>query len=194
MFKIKLFTIVGIIVIGISFHAYANESEDLPTGYSWYENDALQVALPLPDGWHIKVKESSDGTQALFITKEKIDKKSRFQTGYTLNYFKNFTATKGISPTKYAMGYVLMAQASKPESDIILEPWEKELGSNVFGAGIRIRTDSKPTTIVHYFLVADENEDSLRIMFFEAPESEWEESWKLGELMLSRGQLIKYKR
>jgi len=40
--------------------------------------------------------------------------------------------------------------------------------------------------VVHFFLVADDARDKLYLFIFESPETRWEASLQIGELMLKK--------
>ena len=171
----------------IAVPAWGNDWGELPPGYTWYENEAMRVAIPVPDGWHVKV-EAHDGTQALFVSKEDIAAEGQFQTGFTLNYFEQFSKRESAGPTRFAAAFVLQIQKTK---EVVQEPWVEKLEQGITGIGIRWRDPRNSPALVHYYLISDDAEDSLRLSIFEAPEAQWEQAWKHGAVMLDRAQFWK---
>ena len=41
---------------------------------------------------------------------------------------------------------------------------------------------------VHYLLIADDQHNTLHLMFFESPDEEWQVAWKSGEVMLQHAE------
>jgi len=184
----KINYLAVVISLIISSTCLAGDWGDLPNGYTWQESKKARIAIPLPSGWHVK-EEDNKGTIGLFLSKEDINAEGSFMTGYTLNYIEQFTEKAKSGPAKYAVRFIMEAQK---KGEIVKESWVNEIAEGITGFGLRYRDLAKtPTVLIHYFLIADENEDSLRIIIFEAPESNWDEAWKHGELMLSKGQLWK---
>lgn len=184
----KLAKLALVLFLAGSMPSYGRDWGSLPEGYSWYESEECHVAVPVPQGWHVKTTANGD-TKAVFITKENIDEAGQFLTGYSLNCTAAFSKKNKTRPSLYATAFI--EQVTKSKKEVVLEPWGKELAPKMYGAGIRYRDKGAPDLLVHYYLLADDAEDSLRFMIFEAPESEWEAAWKHGELMLTRGQLWK---
>ena len=154
-------------------------AQEAPAGYSWQEFKPGRIALLKPDGWHVKT-ESRNGTQALFITQEPIGPGGKFLTGLSLNYVTGIRGKAKVSSTEYARNFLAVAAERHP----VLDSFAKPLAEGINGLGMRLRlADAKPA-IVHYFLLADDNADSLHLLFFEAPEAEWETAWKHGQVML----------
>jgi hypothetical protein len=180
--------ILGLILSLIVNPCFSADLEELQEGYAWHEKPNLKMAIPYPDGWFIK-EEENDQAKALFISKEDINAEGKFLTGYSLNYIQNFSALSKDGPTKYAAFFILQAQDRNP--DVVLKPWLDQLATGITGMGIRFRMKKDEVVLVHYYLVANEIESSLRIMVFEAPEKEWEAAWKHGELMISKTVLWK---
>jgi len=166
-----------------SLFVAANEFPDPPGGFTWVEFDAGKSAFLKPDGWHLKV-ESKNGTEALFITKESIESEGRFDTGLTVNYISGVKAKTGVIASQYAQAFLSRAE----DKHTRLKSFKSEIGENITGFGLRVRLDREPAQIVHYFLVADDEADSLRIIMFESPGASWESAWVIGQQLL-KGQM-----
>lgn len=165
---------------------YAKDWGSPPEGFSWHENQEARIAIPVPDGWHVK-EDVRDKTAGIFISEEPIRPGDEFTTGYTLNFVDNFSTKNSVGPTQYAAQFIVAAENREL---VILEPWLQDLADGIRGMGIRyLDVDAEPAAIVHYYIIADETDDSLRVSIFEAPEESWNEAWQHGEVMLRDAQL-----
>lgn len=181
MSRILLF----IFVLGTALNAAPPKWPEPPTGFSWVNFDAARCAVLKPNGWHLKW-ETNGKTAAMFISKETIETAGRFQTGLTVNFIAKVKKSTGLKSSKYAQAFLGQAEQKHPQP--LKKAFTVKLGKNINGFGLRVKLEESPTQIVHYFLIADDNEDSLTLMIFEAPNSSWNSDWLLGEKMLN-GQL-----
>lgn len=147
-----------------------------PAGFTWQEIPELKTALLKPDGWFFK-REEQKGTLAYFITKENIDKDGRFQTGLTVNVFhlkkgsaveQGKSIVEGVATTKNAKAFVTDAG-----------PYRE------FGC-LTKDTNSSGTVVIFTLAVANTKTDTLYLLIFESPESDWDAAWKLGKEMVDK--------
>ena len=76
-----------------------------PDGFSWKRIEEIHASFLLPDKWHFK-SEANGGTLAYFLSAEKIKKSGRFETGLTINVFKNLKDKDAVA---YAESYAAEA-------------------------------------------------------------------------------------
>jgi hypothetical protein len=155
------------------------QAQDAPAGYSWQAFKPGKIAVLKPDGWFVKA-ESRNGTEGLFISQEPIGPGGEFQTGLSVNFVSGIRARANVTATDYARSFL----ATAAEKHTVLTSFGKPLAEGIAGLGLRVRVAEEPPYIIHYFLIADDNADSLHLLFFEAPEASWESAWKHGQLML----------
>jgi len=124
-----------------------------------------------------------DGTQAYFITKNKFNPPEHFLTGLTINVFSGVGKKHG--GTAFAQAMVLLRDVTRDKAVVILEIPPAHAGP-AKTIGCRV---AKLGSIVHYFLIADDQADKLYLFYFEAPEEEWEAEWKVGDEILKRLQI-----
>ena len=124
-----------------------------------------------------------DGTQAYFITKDKFNPPEHFLTGLTINVFSGVGKKHG--GTAFAQAVVLLRDVTRDKAVVILEIPPAHAGP-AKTIGCRV---AKLGSIVHYFLIADDQADKLYLFYFEAPEEEWEAAWKVGDEILKRLQI-----
>ncbi len=119
----------------------------------------------------------------MFLTKEDISVSGMFLTGFSANYIRGVINAPGLSPSAYVAAFI---QAAEQEYEVVRRPWFDKYETDLRGAGIRTRRGSGiDAYVVQYYLIADERAGTVTLLSFEAPESEWDEAWKHGKLMLS---------
>jgi len=161
-----------------------NTPADPPAGYEWYTFDAGKGAYLRPDGWFVKVEADGD-TDALFISKEDIDKKGSFTTGLTVNVVRGIQTKTGQVPSQYAAGYI----SALAEQHKLLETFPLPPSEGMTGFFARFRDAShRPIIMVVHLVIADDVTDTMRIEIFESPERDWPQAWVHGERML-KGRL-----
>jgi hypothetical protein len=151
-----------------------------PHGFSWVDFKEGKTSFLKPIGWYEK-REIRDNVAALFITKENIETNGKFETGLTLNYFEHAHRSVNAVPSEFAQKFVALMAAKHTLS----ASFKSAIGPDITGFGFRFRDDIAPPKIVHYFIVADDPADTIRIIFFEAPASEWDSAWVVGKQMLN---------
>ncbi|MGB8130118.1 MAG: hypothetical protein WCG81_10025 [Candidatus Angelobacter sp.] len=144
-----------------------------PAGFTWQEIPELKTALLKPDGWFYK-REEQKGTLAYFISKENIDKDGRFQTGLTVNVFH----LKKDSAVERGKGIIQQLATTKNVKTLATD-------FGLFQEFFCLVKDTDPsgTTVIFTLAVANPKTNTLYLLIFESPESEWEAAWKLGKQM-----------
>ena len=145
-----------------------------PPGFTWQEIRELKAAFLKPNGWFFK-REEQKGTLAYFITKENIDKSGEFQTGLTINVFR----LKKDSAVERGKDLIDQLAATKHG-----EKWAKDVGPfREFGCLTR-DTDASGTSVVHTLTVANPKTNTLYLLIFESPDTEWDAAWKTGKQIM----------
>ncbi len=150
-----------------SLVVYALPAIDLPSpppGFTWQEIPELKAAILRPNGWFFK-REEGKGTLAYFITKENIENNGQFQTGLTLNVFR----LKKESAVEKGRNFIYQL-ANRQHG----EKWAREVGPfKEFGC---LTKDTEPggTSVVQTLMVANPKTNTLYLLIFESPESEWD--------------------
>jgi hypothetical protein len=149
-----------------------------PVGYSWKHIIEIDSAFLVPISWHFKETEVKQ-TLAYFITRENIDTKGSFTTGLTINVLRK---GEEFDPVGYAGAFVLNLVK---ENEVLEEPFEAG-GGKLKGYGCRVRVASENGPLVmHYLAIGNENTGTLFLMYFESPESQWEQAWAIAEPILT---------
>lgn len=145
-----------------------------PPGYAWFGSKESGVAVLKPDGWFTKA-ESQQGTDALFVAKEDLNSRGRFETGLSLNALRGVKQKTGLSASQYA--YAFLAKSLEGNEELMSFGGPAD-GTMTIGLRFRNRGLDK---VIHYYLVASDSRDTLHIFMFEAPSKEWDAAWRVGE-------------
>lgn len=174
-------TLLSLLLIACAANAVAAQP-DLPAppeGFSWHWNEEIRGAFLKPNGWHVK-EEKRNETLALFLTKEDIATEGSFTTGFSVNVVPGVGKKSGGKASDYGRSFVREAIQDKENVLVVLPPVDR---GRLKTFGCRIKKDN---TIIHYFLIADDETDRLYITFFESPAAEFETAWKKGEVILKK--------
>lgn len=158
--------------------AGAIELPKAPSGYSWKAMDEIQSAFLVPISWHFKETTGKE-TRSFFITRENINEKGSFQTGLTINVVRK---GDGFDPVGYAGAFVLH---QVKQNEVLVEPFETGGGKlRGYGCRVRVAAESGPL-IMHYLVIGNQATGALFVMYFESPESGWEQAWAIAEPILT---------
>ena len=173
----KVLFVLAMIISLPTLASSAPKPPPAPEGFSWKRIAEIKAAFLMPDGWFFK-SEAAGGTLAYFFTAEKIEKGGQFETGLTINVFKNLK-------DKDARAYAEAFAAKTAEQHEAIRKWEVELGS-LHGFGVITRQAGKegvPTIVVSTLAIGNSRTNTLYLLLFESPESRWEAEWRKGEKM-----------
>ncbi len=174
--KIKL----ALILVGLfCLNTLARELPKPPDGFKRVMICGGKMSLLQPDGWYFKKVDYKTNAEGYFITKEKIEKKGVFETGLSLNIATNVKKQSGKKPSEYA-AYYLAKQARRGKE---LDVFSKELGPFQNIGGRYLIKDEQGELIIHFYLIANDKTGTLFIYMYEAPKEQWDEAWKVGEVM-----------
>ena len=177
----RKYFLLFLIVIGIRLQA-EDALPPAPTGFTWQHLTPIKSAVLRPDGWFYK-QSTKANTQGFYVSKEDIDKLGFFKTGLTLDCIRNISKITKLSPSLYA---AQMADAAASKFPLL------ERSSSTQGPfkAIRFNYVSSSTNQedirICQLLIANDKTDTLFIVIFESPTSEWQESWKKGEVILKK--------
>ena len=172
----RRFLLLTLVTAFLAQTVLAIDRPDPPVGFTWQEIPELKAALLRPDGWYYK-REESKGALAYFITKESIAKGGEFQTGLTVNVFRR----RKDSAVDTAKLYI-----DKVSAQYHAEKWAKTVGPfEEFGCLSKV-TDSTGTTVTQSLMVANPKTNTLYLVIFESPESNWETAWAIGKQIMDQ--------
>ena len=150
-----------------------------PKGFTWCRCPQIKGAFLCPDNWHFKREKKGD-TLGFFITKEKMDKSGLFTTGLTINVIPNIPEKESMTPYQFAQRFRKEAK----KTNILITEWDKNLGPFQSLGFVYKKKDNIGEFTVHNLLIANNKTGTLYLIIFEAPTSEWENTWKIAEPML----------
>ena len=150
-----------------------------PAGFAWKNVASIKAAFLLPDKWFFKEELRKD-VRGIFLSKENIDQSGKFETGLTINVFKN----KKDAPAR-ARQYI----AEQAQGGDVVNLWEAENGVlKLYGVRLHVKRDP-PAFTEHVLAIGNEKTDTLYVLMFESPDATWDEAWKKGEVMLGNFRL-----
>ena len=153
-----------------------------PEGLSWKRIEEVKATFLLPDGWHFKA-EASGGTLAYFFTPGKLRKGDVFDTGLTINVFRNLKDKNAVA---YAEAFV--AEAARQHE--ALDGWKLDAGLlQGFGVVTQVVKPEEPPHRMAYHLIGNSRTNTLYLLWFESPEATWDAQWKHGQRMLTQFML-----
>lgn len=164
----------------------ANETELPlpPSGYRWERFTEIQSAFLCPTNWH-RFHKAGNNSHTFVLSRESVREKGSFETGLTVQAIKGIQKYKGMPPSVFAINMAQMTLEKKENTKLSTH----DLSSGPFKAfGIRYRNApevAKPI-VVHQVCIANDKRDTLFIVVLESPESSWEATWRLGEVMLKQ--------
>jgi hypothetical protein len=176
--KSVLVGLLALLSLVSASRAVALDLPDPPAGFSWQRIPEIKAAFLKPDGWYYKAEEQ-EGTLAFFITAENIDTEGEFQTGLSLNVKTHMNGTDAVA---YAREFV----SKLGQRNELIRKWETETGLlHGFGCLTRVPGDGKhPPVLMHSLAFGNSKTNTIYVFFFESPESQWEQAWKIGEKMM----------
>ncbi len=155
-----------------------------PDGYRWERFAEVQSAFLCPTNWH-RFHKPGNSSHTYVLSKESVEVKGSFETGLTVQVIKGIQKHKGMPPSAFTIGMAQTTLGKKENTKLSTQ----DLSSGPFKAfGLRYRNApevAKPI-IIHQVCIANDKTDTLFIVTLESPESSWEETWRLGEVMLKR--------
>ncbi len=187
--RIPIVILAIVPVAALTFAGGAKSTNDTPLppspdGYRWERFTEVQSAFLCPTNWH-RFHKPGNSSHTYVLSKESVEDEGSFETGLTVQVIKGIQMHKGMPPSAFATG---MAQSSLGQKENTMLS-SQDLSSGPFKAfGLRYRNApavAKPI-IIHQVLIANDKTDTLFVVTLESPESSWEETWKLGEVMLKR--------
>lgn len=170
----RVFAAIALI---ISSHAALAQVTELPPaapGFHWQRVDEIKGAFLVPNGWHFK-REAKAETLGYFASRENVDISGKFLVGLTVNVMPRLKRRDAV-----ASAYELIEGFAAGKR--LIRSWDASMGPFV-GAGCLVQDE---TTVMHVLTVANPKTNTLYLFIFEAPSSEWEKAWTLGDKMMKR--------
>lgn len=155
---------------------------EAPANYTWVRMPQIMSAFLKPTDWYEHDKKSN-GSHTFALSKESVKQQGSFETGLTVIAIKNVMDKLHFPP--YTVSLQMFDGIKQNPSNTIIETRDTSQGP--FKSFI-VRYENHPEVakpiIVHKIYIANDKTGSLYIVSFEAPKSEWDEAWKIGETIL----------
>ena len=119
---------ISLPLLVLLFFAGALFAEDEEIKLKYHINNAYNIAIEYPDGWHVIENSTDTNTYYLFVSKEKVEGEERSRTSYILakvyDAKKNVAAFKSYAPKKVAKEFFgrYTGQIADTESIVISLP------------------------------------------------------------------------
>ena len=94
-----------------------------------------------------------------------------------MNYIKGVKEKTGLPSPTFAKSFLAKLLDGNEELTSF-----SNVANGVTSIGLRVK-NQKIDRIIHYFVVADETNDTVRIIMFESPIKDWDSAWAIGEPM-----------
>lgn len=158
--------------------ARAGELPPAPAGFTWFTSTNGAGTFLRPDGWFTK-EETHGNTQAVFITKTSIADGGDFDIGLTVNAFDR-VSLRGVKPSAWAASMIarLAKRGRILKADVVK-------GNAVDMNVVRLLDTARGApVVVHYLTIGDDAKDRGWLIFFEAPQTDWDANYPIGRAML----------
>ena len=142
----------------------------------------MRIQVPAPDGWIVREGEV-DGDQVFAITRELVDSFPRYLVGIQLRTLNTNRRSAGEMPAAWAVSLCEMGRGR----GTVVGPCKRStshgmiqiVASHVYPAVGPANEDGRGRVMY----LADERNDELYTLIFEAPDSEWEAVRAIGEVV-----------
>lgn len=155
-----------------------------PEGFDWVSMPKARAAFLKPHEW-FEINKSTKDAVTYAISKEQIKESEEFETGLTMMAVKDIASKISMTLLQYSLE-MLLAVESDSDNTIIDQDIKKQ---GPFDSAF-IKYQNNPSglkpIIIHKMIISNEKTGSLYIVIFEAPADEWDEAWKVGEVMLKK--------
>ncbi|MDH3442043.1 MAG: DUF4124 domain-containing protein [Gammaproteobacteria bacterium] len=170
-------------VVAINHESGDLSLPDAPAGFSWHQAREIKGAFLRPDGWHLDTRHDDDD-YAYFISREPNTEPDGFDTGLTINVTTNVPQKTGMPASLYAAEFI---RTGAGELEIIGEPFSSRRGPfESHGALFTAKDPEKGDFNAHMVAIANDTTGTVYFCIFEGPAENWEQTWRMGEIMLQK--------
>jgi len=155
-----------------------------PEGFDWGSMPNANAAFLKPHGWFEMNKSTKDAV-TYAISKEQVKGSEEFETGLTVIAVKDMVSKINMPLIQYSLEMLMAVKADSNNTIIEQDITKQGPFDSVFIKYQNNPSGLKPI-IIHKTIIYNEKTGSLYIVIFEAPENEWEDAWKKGEVMLKK--------
>ncbi len=145
-----------------------------PAGFAWRQ--FRDVAFLRPDGWfeHAMDQDKNGFNLYTYATSPtEFSVKDKFEIGFTIEIFSDLYKNKGVKAK--TMAAILITSVKK--EDILLLDSESHPGFERYYMRFKDETPGLTPIVVHRFMIANEQTDTIHIFTFESPKDSWTKNW-----------------
>lgn len=153
---------------------------DAPEGFVWSYLSESHLAVLLPGDWHFK-NEQTETIKAYYISLEDIDDEGSFKTGMTITVVNDKSITAVQNARNFSAN--IYSQNNVTKTGEVTERTEGDL--TIYE--LQYDADYSSYQGTNYNLVAANKEtNTLYVITFESPKDNWDEAWKIGQVMIEQ--------
>ncbi len=174
----------------VAFKTDIRQAELLPApaGFVWQRLEEIQAAVVVPEGWNRYAKRGPNERLVAF-SPDKLDANNQFQTGLSVRLVWHPRAQAGQEAK--AVEQILAAivnsiESNKTDNKVLRGTMQERNGKKMLIVRHRNAPSGLPPVVVHTVAIGDPASGMVYQFIFESPETSWDESWKVGEQILSR--------
>ena len=189
-FMVKMYeegSFISPAAIKIAGEGACPEMPPAPEGFNWKFLPESSLAVLAPIDWNYK-SEHNQTVNAYFISVENIDKEGSFKTGLTIQVVQDNSKNAG------QLAKSLTTNVPSQENVIETSEVSERTNGNLIFYEFQYEIGASDTTyasINHELIVANTSANTLYVFLFESPKDQWDEAWKIGQVMMEQLQFLK---
>jgi hypothetical protein len=148
-----------------------------PEGYAWHEVPAIHASFLVPKGWHFR-EQSENEALTLYITQDAFTPPEKFEVGASINVFRRDPAA----------GARIKRMLEKLASAHAVELHRGSSGGPFTTLACQFESprEGKEPVRTHVMGIANAETDTVYLVFFESPASQWDATWTKGRTILGK--------
>ena len=178
----KYLPILFLLTLPAAAQRYNTRLDALPAGFDWQALPLHKAAIPLPSGWHFQ-PETTAGATTYTLTPDELPESGEYATGLSLQVVRKARARLRHPAPEYAD--LLMLRAGHGPGQQVLE--QSAATEGAFRKHVLRYREAPPTgevRLVYQLALANAKTDTLYLLTFESPETDWPQAWALGQVMV----------
>jgi hypothetical protein len=159
-----------------------------PKGFVWQRLEAIEVAVVTPESWKMHQKDDAV-TKTFAFSGDPLNDKGQFETGLTVRLMwhpQTLPGNEAKAAESVMAGIAKAIYNNKSDNQVIRSTLDDKAGKRVMIIRYRNAPAGLPPIVVHAMAIGDSRTGLVYQIIFESPERQWDDSWKIGEQILSR--------
>ncbi len=166
-------------ILSITLTSFGLDKPDAPSGYKWNDMPEIKGACLSPTNWYFKSFTQKDGL-VYTASPEKDESGQGFDVGLSINVIKDVKTKSKVTAEEYAIHYIINYV---PSEDFISFKQSETFGKFKISSAELIR--KKDDMRIYMKTFANTETDTLYVITFGAPVSEWESYLPVKEQVLN---------